>query len=108
MVSPFSQFEIVLVSFDPTIGSEIKKTRPAIVISPNAMNEHLRTLIVAPMSSQSKPAAFRVPLTWNDQQGRIVLDQLRAIDHQRVVKSVGHLDYRTATTVKDTIQEMFA
>lgn len=108
MVSQFSQFEILLVSLDPTIGSEIKKTRPAIVISPDALNNHLRTLIVAPMSSQSKPAAFRVPTTWNGQQGQIVLDQLRTIDQKRILKPIGHLDYRTAASIKQVLHEMFA
>lgn len=78
--------EIWLAQFDPTVGSQIQKTRPCVVISPNEMNVHLRTVIVAPMTTGSRPARFRIPLTFQAKQGLIVLDQLRTLDRGRLVK----------------------
>jgi mRNA interferase MazF len=100
--------DIWLAQLDPTVGREIQKTRPCVVISPNEMNEHLRTLIVAPMSTGSRPAAFRVPVSFQGKQGLIVLDQIRTLDRARLVKHLGTLDAATLETTLRTLQAMFA
>lgn len=100
--------DIWLAQLDPTVGREIQKTRPCVVISPNEMNEHLRTLIVAPMTTGSRPAAFRVPVTFKDKQGLIVLDQIRTLDRTRLVKRLGTLRAETLETTLGTLQAMFA
>ena len=78
--------EIWLAQLDPTVGSEIQKTRPCVVISPDEMNAHLRTVVVAPMTTRSRPAHFRIPLTFQGKPGLIVLDQIRTLDRARLVK----------------------
>jgi mRNA interferase MazF len=101
--------EIWLAQLDPTVGSEIqKKTRPCVVISPEEMNTYLRTVIVAPMTTGSKPAAFRVPLTFQGKQGLIVLDQIRTLDRVRLVKRLGALRPPTLALTLATLQSMFA
>ena len=96
------------MSLDPTVGSEIKKTRPCVIVSPNAMNQHLNTVIVAPMTSKGKPARFRAVTDFNDTNGQILLDQLRVIDRARMVESLGYLPYKTTTAIKEILLEMFA
>ena len=81
--------EIWLAALDPTIGSEIQKTRPCIIISPPEMNDHLRTAIVAPITTGSRPAGFRVPLHFKDKDGLILLDQIRTLDKTRLIKRLG-------------------
>ncbi|MCF7980095.1 MAG: type II toxin-antitoxin system PemK/MazF family toxin [Chromatiaceae bacterium] len=100
--------DIWLAQLDPTVGREIQKTRPCVVISPNEMNEHLRTLIVAPMTTGSRPAAFRVPVSFQGKQGLSVLDQIRTLDRARPVKHLGALDAATLETTLRTLQAMFA
>ena len=100
--------EIGLAQLDPTVGSEIQKTRPCVVISPDEMNAHLRTVIVAPMTTGSRPAGFRVPLTFQGEQGLIMLDQLRALDRIRLVKRLGTLRPQTLAATRQTLQAMFA
>ena len=100
--------EVWLADPDPTVGSEIQKTRPCVVLSPNEMNVHLRTVIVAPMTTGSRPAAFRVPLTFQGKQGLIALDQIRTLDRVRLVKRVGSLRPQTLTATLETLQAMFA
>lgn len=100
--------EIWLVQLDPTVGSEIQKTRPYVVVSPNEMNAHLRTLIVAPMTTGSKPAHFRIPVTFQGKQGLIVLDQVRTLDRARLVKRLGALRAPTLMATLRTLQDMFA
>ena len=100
--------EVWLADPDPTVGSEIQKTRPCVVVSPNEMNMHLRTVIVAPMTTGSRPAAFRVPLTFQGKQGLIALDQIRTLDRVRLVKRVGSLRPQTLTATLETLQAMFA
>ena len=100
--------DIWLAQLDPTVGSEIQKTRPCVVISPNEMNAHLRTVIVAPMTTGSRPAAFRVPLTFQGKQGLIVLDQIRMLDRVRLVKRLGALRAPTLATTLQRLQAMFA
>lgn len=100
--------EIWLAQLDPTVGSEIQKTRPCVVVSPEEMNNHLRTVIVAPMTTGSKPAAFRIALTFQGKQGLILLDQIRTLDRVRLVKRLGALRPATVAATLRTLQDMFA
>ena len=100
--------EIWLAQLDPTVGSEIRKTRPCVVVSPVDMNTHLRTVIVAPMTTESRAAGFRVALTFQGKQGLIVLDQLRTLDRVRLVKRLGALRPPTLALTLQTLQAMFA
>ncbi len=100
--------EIWLVALDPTVGSEIKKSRPCVIISPPELNEHLRTVIVAPMTSKSFPAPFRVPVTHAAKKGLIVLDQIRTVDKIRLFKRLGTVNTKTLSKVLTTLQEVFA
>ncbi len=106
MVDAF-RFDVLLVALDPTKGSEIKKTRPCVVISPNEMNKYVRTRIVAPMTSQLKNYPTRVLVTFSGKKGNIVLDQIRAIDKSRVIKKLGVLDNKTASLLLETLSETF-
>ncbi len=100
--------EIWLVALDPTVGSEIKKSRPCVIISPPELNEHLRTVMVAPMTSKSFPAPFRVPVTHAAKKGLIVLDQIRTVDKIRLFKRLGTVNTKTLSKVLTTLQEVFA
>ena len=100
--------EIWLAQLDPTLGSEVRKTRPCVVVSPAEMNQHLRTVTVAPMTTGSRPAGFRVPLSFQGKSGLIVLDQLRTLDRQRLVKRLGALRPQTLATTLQTLRAMFA
>jgi len=100
--------EIWLVNLDPTLGSEIKKTRPCVIVSPPELNQYLRTVMVAPMTSKGFAAPFRVPVTHAGTKGLIVLDQLRSVDKQRLVKKSGQVSAKTLGTVLKTLQELFA
>ncbi len=101
------QYQIVLVNLDPTIGSEMKKTRPCVIISPNEMNKYLQTIVIAPMTSSSKSYPTRVEIKHDKTKGWVVLDQIRTIDRQRVVKNLGTLTEKEINNVKTTIQEAF-
>jgi len=101
------QYSIVLVNLDPTIGGEIKKTRPCVVISPDEMNKHLQTLIIAPMTSQSKNYPTRIEVKHNQKNGWIVIDQIRTIDKQRVLKLLDKLTEQEIAKVKLVIKETF-
>jgi len=100
--------DIWLAQLDPTVGREIQKTRPCVVVSPVDMNAHLRTVIVAPMTTGSRLAAFRVAVTFQSKQGLIVLDQLRTLDRVRLVKRLGALRPATLALTLQTLQSMFA
>jgi mRNA interferase MazF len=100
--------DIWLAQLDPTVGSEIQKTRPCVVVPPDDMNDHLRTVSVAPMTTGSRPAAFRVGLTFQGKQGLIVLDQIRTLDRTRMVKRLGALRPQTLAVTLQTLQSMFA
>jgi mRNA interferase MazF len=100
--------EIWLVNLDPTLGSEIKKTRPCVIVSPPELNQHLRTVMMAPMTSKGFAAPFRVPVTHAGTKGLIVLDQLRSVDKQRLVKKSGQVSAKTLGIVLKTLQELFA
>lgn len=102
-----SQYEIVLVNLDPTIGSEIKKTRPCVVISPNEMNKFLNTIVIAPMTSTSKPYPTRIEVTKNNKKGWIVIDQIRTVDRKRITKIFGKLSENEILEVKNVLKETF-
>ena len=101
------QYQIVLVNLDPTLGSEIKKTRPCVVISPDEMNNHLRTVVIAPMTTSSKNYPTRVETKLNNKIGWIVLDQIRTIDKQRILKDLGKLLRPEIKEVKAILKETF-
>jgi mRNA interferase MazF len=103
-----NRFEVYLVNLDPSIGSEIKKTRPCLIISPDEMNWYVRTIIVAPMTTKGHNYASRVPCRFKGKNGQIVLDQIRTVDQVRLVKKLGRLDTKTSGKVLDVLQEMFA
>ena len=100
--------EIWLVNLDPTIGSEIRKARPCMVVSPAEMHDHLRTVIVAPMTTKSRAAPFRISVTHGGRKGLILLDQMRAVDKARLAKRLGAVSAKTLTSTLSTLQEVFA
>jgi len=102
------RFDVVLVQLDPARGSEIRKTRPAVVVSPNEMNQALRTAVVAPMTTAGHAYPWRVAVTFGGRAGRIALDQIRTVDRERLLRRLGTLDGDTARRVLDTLAEMFA
>lgn len=99
--------DIYLVCLDPTMGSEIKKTRPCVVISPPEIHNYLRTALIAPMTTGARSAPFRIAVDFQQKQGLILLDQIRAVDKVRLVKHLGCLNEDTLTQVLSTLQEMF-
>ncbi|MHA8062005.1 type II toxin-antitoxin system PemK/MazF family toxin [Aquirufa beregesia] len=101
------QYQIVLVNLDPTQGSEMKKTRPCVVISPNEMNQYLQTVVIAPMTSQSKAYPTRVSVRFNETQGWVVLDQIRTIDRKRIIKTMEFLHATEIAQLKRTLQETY-
>ena len=103
-----NRFDVYLVNLDPTVGSEIKKTRPCLVISPDEMNRHIRTVIVAPLTTGGKGYPTRVPCTFRRKKGQIVLDQIRTINKARLVKKLGSIDPGTQLEVIKILQQMFA
>lgn len=102
-----NRFEVYLINLDPTVGVEIQKTRPCLVISPDEINHHLRTVIVAPMTTKGHPYPSRAPCRFKGTSGQIVLDQIRTVDRPRLVKKLGRIEARTATAVLDVLREMF-
>ena len=100
--------EVWLAALDPTVGSEIQKTRPCVVISPPELNDDLRTVIVAPMTTGSHPAPFRVPVIFQRKSGLIVLDQIRALDKTRLIRRLGTLDGKTLGDTLAVLQDLFA
>jgi mRNA interferase MazF len=101
------QYSIVLVNLDPTIGSEMKKTRPCAIISPNEMTKYLQTIVVAPMTSTSKSYPTRVEVKHNKTKGWVVFDQIRTIDRKRIVKGLGKLSDKEISKIKSVILETF-
>ena len=99
--------EIWLVNLDPTVGSEIQKTRPCVVISPPEMHDYLRTVMVAPMTTGSHPAPFRIAVTHAGKKGLILLDQVRTVDKARLVKRSGALKAATLSATLTTLREVF-
>ena len=108
MAMVINRFDVYLINLDPTVGSEIKKTRPCLIISPNEMNRHIRTVIVAPMTTAGKNYPTRVPCTFKKKMGQIVLDQMRTIDKKRLIKKLGMIDPDTQSAVISVLQRLFA
>jgi mRNA interferase MazF len=102
-----NQYEIVLVNLDPTIGSEMQKTRPCVVISPNEMNKFLQTIVIAPMTTSSKPYPTRVQVKHNGQTGWVVLDQIRTVDRRRIGKRFEILTKKEIEKVKNVLRETY-
>jgi mRNA interferase MazF len=100
--------EVFLIDLDPTRGAEIQKTRPAVVVSPDELNAHLRTVIVAPLTTGGHALPSRVPCRFANKSGQIVTDQLRAVDRERLVRPLGRLAPATLARVLAVLQEMFA
>lgn len=103
-----SRFDVFLVNLDPSLGHEIKKTRPCLIISPDEMNKHIETIIIAPMTTKGRSYPSRVSVNFQGKKGQIVLDQIRTIDKSRLTRKLGRIDKRTAQKVLDVPGEMFA
>lgn len=101
------RFDVFLVNLDPTIGSEIQKTRPCVVISPDEMNRHIATVIIAPMTTKGQPYPTRVVCQFQGKDGQIVLDQIRTVDKTRLIQRLGEIDFDEQRAVLDTLAEMF-
>ena len=101
-----SQYDIFLISLDPTIGHEIKKSCPCVVVSPDETNRNIQTVIIAPMTTKSRAYPTRVPIQFEGKAGWIVLDQIRTVDRIRLVKKLGVVDGRTIQKIKTVIKEM--
>jgi mRNA interferase MazF len=101
------QYQIILASLDPTIGSEIKKTRPCVVISPDEMNKYLRTVVIAPMTTSSKDYPTRVEIKHDNKISWVVLDQIRTIDKQRIIKELGKLSRPEIKEIKEALKETY-
>ena len=106
--NPVRRFEVHLISLDPTKGSEIRKTRPCLIISPDEMNKHIRTVIIAPMTSTIKKYPTRVTTTFQGKKGQIVLDQIRTVDKSRLIKKLGSISSVAEEKALSVLQEMFA
>jgi mRNA interferase MazF len=102
------RFDVYLINLDPTIGAEIRKTRPCVILSPDEMNRHIATAIVAPMITKGRPYPSRVSCKFESKDGQIVLDQIRAVDKVRLVKKLGHLNKPYQDAVLSVLNEMFA
>jgi mRNA interferase MazF len=102
------RFDVFLVNLDPTIGSEIKKTRPCVIVSPEEMNRNIATVIIAPMTTKGKAYPTRVVCQFQGKDGQITLDQIRTIDKTRLVKKLGQISQDEQKLVLDTLAEMFA
>lgn len=103
-----SRFDVFLVRLDPAEGREIRKTRPCLVISPDEMNQHIDTVIVAPMTTKGRPYPTRIPVRFKGKSGQIVLDQIRTVDKSRLVKRVGKINEPTRGLVLALLAELFA
>ena len=101
------QYDIVLVNLDPTLGSEINKTRPCVIISPNEMNKHLRTIVIAPMTTSSKKYPTRIEVKHDNKMGWVVIDQIRTIDKRRIIKILDRLTKTESKEVKLILKETF-
>jgi mRNA interferase MazF len=102
------RFDVYLVNLDPTVGSEIKKTRPCLIVSPNELNRHIATVIVAPMTTKGRTYPTRVPCVFEGKSGEIVLDQLRTVDKTRLIKRLGRIDLPVRNAVLAKLAAMFA
>ncbi len=101
------KFEVFLINLDPTQGSEIQKTRPCVIISPNEMNSHLSTVIIGPMTTKTKKYPTRIALEFDDKKGQIALDQMRTVDKTRLVKKLGKIERKIQKMLSESLIEMF-
>src|SRR5437588_6041724 len=102
-----NRFEVYLVNLDPTVGSEIRKTRPCLVVSPDEINHTIRTVIIAPMTTKGQPYSTRVPCRFQGKNGQVVLDQIRTVDRSQLITKLGRIGGRTTTAVLGVLREMF-
>ena len=102
----FQQYSICLINLDPATGHEIKKIRPCVIISPDEMNNNIATVIIAPMTTKSHAYPTRIPITFNEKKGWVVLDQVRTIDKCRIIRKIGKLSSGKIADVKNVINEM--
>ena len=102
------RFDVWLVALDPTVGREMQKTRPCLVVSPDEMNAYIATVIIAPKTTRGRDYPTRVPCQFEGKSGQVVLDQLRTVDKTRLVKRLGRLDMAIADAVLDVLTELFA
>ncbi len=102
------RFDVYLINLDPTVGSEIQKTRPCLVVSPDEMNRYINTVIVAPMTTAGRDYPTRISCSFKKKKGRVVLDQIRTIDKKRLIKKIGTIDSETQLQVISILQRMFA
>jgi mRNA interferase MazF len=105
---PFARGAVHLAALDPTQGSEIRKTRPCLIVSPDELNQHLRTVVVAPMTTGGQAYPWRIPCRFQRRSGYVAADQVRTVDTERLVKRLGRLDSETLIAVLRVLQEMFA
>jgi mRNA interferase MazF len=103
-----TRFDVFLVSLDPTVGSEIQKSRPCLITSPDEMNRHIRTVIIAPMTTKGRSYPTRVACDFQGKQGQIVLDQIRTVDKSRLLRKLGRIDSQTQMKVLSVLHDMFA
>ena len=103
-----TRFDVFLVNLDPTVGSEIRKSRPAVVVSPDEMNSRIRTIIIAPMTTTGRPYPTRVPVCFQRRKGQIVLDQLRTVDKSRLVRRLGRITGHEAEATLEVLADLFA
>jgi mRNA interferase MazF len=103
----YNQYQLVIVNLDPTVGSEIKKTRPCVIISPNEMNTNLNTIVIVPITSNLRDYPTRVKVQVNSTESRIVVDQIRTLDKQRIVKKIGQLSPKEIEVLKNVIYETY-
>jgi mRNA interferase MazF len=108
MAMVVNRFDVYLINLDPTVGSEIQKTRPCVIISPDEMNRHIRTVIIAPLTTAGKEYPTRIPCEFKKKKGHIVLDQIRTIDKKRLIKNLDTLDAETQLKVVSVLQQLFA
>jgi mRNA interferase MazF len=103
-----NRFDVYLINLGPTVGAEIQKTRPCLIISPDEMNRHIRTVIVAPVTSATKEYPTRFNCSFKNKEGQIVLDQIRTIDKKRLIKRLGSIDAKTQLKIISILQQLFA
>ena len=102
------RFDVFLVNLDPTVGTEIRKTRPCVIVSPDEMNRHIATVIIAPMTTKGRLYPTRVNCTFQGKRGQVVLDQLRTVDKSRLIRKLGRLRRRAQVDILDILSEMFS
>jgi mRNA interferase MazF len=108
MAVVMKRFDVYLVSLDPTVGSEIQRTRPCLIVSPDEMNRHIATVVIAPMTTKGRNYPTRIPCRFQGKQGQIVLDQLRTVDKTRLVKQLGRISPAAQSATLSALAEMFA